>query len=297
MKFVTYLRDGKEGVAVLANDNVRGVDLEVAAGSLGLGTAPADMLALVERGDAAVDLARSVSERESELPTSAFVALDGHVLAPIPRPRKNVFAVGLNYVKHTREFTGSDRLPENPIIFTKAANAVIGNGATIKLRPDLSEQIDYEGELGVVIGKRGSDIRAENAHDYIFGFTIINDVTARDLQKRTSQWFLGKSLDTFCPMGPYLVHKSALAWPLQVAISTKVNGEVRQRSNTELLYFDIPKLIATVSAGITLEPGDLIATGTPEGVGMSFQPPKFLRSGDIVEVEIEGLGVLRNPVG
>ena len=296
MKFLTYRRDGEERLGVMSADGARGIDLAVAARTLEAGPVPADMLQLIELGDDAVSVARTVTDKSGELPANAFFAPDGQVIAPIPRPRKNVIAVGLNYVRHTREFTGSDDLPENPIIFTKASSSVVGPGVTIKLRPDLSEQIDYEGELGVVIGKRGADIPADRAHEHIFGYTIINDVTARDLQKRTSQWFLGKSLDTFCPMGPYLVHKSALGWPLKVGISTKVNGELRQESNTELLYFDIPQLIATVSAGITLEPGDIIATGTPEGVGMAFQPPKFLKSGDSVEIEIEGLGTLRNPV-
>lgn len=297
MTFLTYKRDAEERLGVLDRDGARAIDLADAAQRLGEGPTPKDMLQLIELGDAAAELARRIADRSGELPDSAFFTPNGNAIAPIPRPRKNVFAVGLNYVRHTREFTGSDRLPENPIIFTKAASSVVGPGATVRLRPDLSEQIDYEGELGVVIGKRGADIPAERAFEHIFGYTIVNDVTARDLQKRTSQWFLGKSLDTFCPMGPYLVHKSTLGWPLKVAISTKVNGELRQQSNTELLYFDIPKLIATVSAGITLEPGDIIATGTPEGVGMGFQPPKFLRSGDVVEIEIEGIGVLRNPVG
>jgi 2-keto-4-pentenoate hydratase/2-oxohepta-3-ene-1,7-dioic acid hydratase in catechol pathway len=204
--------------------------------------------------------------------------------------------VSLNYVRHNQEFTGSDKLPENPIVFTKAPTSIVGPEDEIRLRPDLTPEVDYEGELGVVIGKTGRDISKDQAQDHIFGYTIINDVTARDLQKRTSQWFLGKSLDTFCPMGPYLVHKSAVAWPVKLDIRTTVNGEVRQDSNTELLYFDIPTLIAAISAGITLEPGDIIATGTPEGVGMGFKPPKFLNTGDMVEVEIEKLGVLRNPV-
>lgn len=295
--FVTYRRDGRNRLGVLDRPGGRIVDARAAAGAE---DGPADMLEVIRLGDAAVDWARRVLAGADELADRLDGAVireeDAELAAPLPRPTKNVFAIGLNYVRHTAEFTGSDRLPEHPIVFTKAASSVIGPEAEVVLRPDLSEQIDYEGELGVVIGKAGRDIAPERAEEHVFGYTIVNDVTARDLQKRTSQWFLGKSLDTFCPMGPYLVHKSAVPWPVRLDLTTRVNGEVRQSSNTELLYFDLPKLISTVSAGITLEPGDVIATGTPEGVGMGFDPPRFLRSGDIVEVEIDMLGRLRNPV-
>ena len=254
------------------------------------------MLELIAAGDGALDAVERLLGASDQLPDGAFAESGARILAPIPRPRKNVFAVGLNYVRHNREFTGSDRLPDHPIVFTKAPTSVIGPDVPIELRPDLTPEVDYEGELGVIIGKRGRDIPKDRAEEHIFGYAIVNDVTARDLQKRTSQWFLGKSLDTFCPMGPYLVHKSAVGWPVRLDVRTTVNGEVRQEANTELLYFDIPTLIATISAGITLEPGDVIATGTPEGVGMGFDPPRFLRSGDVVEVMIDKLGTLRNPV-
>ncbi|MEX2542956.1 MAG: fumarylacetoacetate hydrolase family protein [Trueperaceae bacterium] len=296
MKFLTYLRHDEERLAVVAPDRSRAIDVVSAGEALGAFSVPRSMLELVTGGNDALNRVEDLLRRVEELPPEATIEPGGSVLAPIPRPRKNLFAVGLNYVRHTREFTGSDRLPDDPIIFTKAPTSVVGPNVAIELRPDLSSQVDYEGELGVVIGRRGRDIPAERAEEHIFGYTIINDVTARDLQKRTSQWFLGKSLDTFCPMGPYLVHKSAVGWPVKLGLRTIVNGEVRQDSNTELLYFDIPTLIATISAGITLEPGDVIATGTPEGVGMGFDPPKFLMAGDVVEIEIEGLGALRNPV-
>lgn len=296
MTFLTYLRHDRERLGVLTPDRGRILDLAAAAEALGESDAPRTMLDLVASGDGGVLLAGRILERVDELPSDAFAPDDPRILAPIPRPRKNVFAVGLNYVRHTREFTGSDRLPDFPIVFTKSPTSVVGPETPIELRPDLTPEVDYEGELGVVIGRRGRDIPAERALDHIFGYTVINDVTARDLQKRTSQWFLGKSLDTFCPMGPYLVHKSAVGWPVRLDVRTTVNGEVRQNANTELLYFDIPTLLSTISAGITLEPGDIIATGTPEGVGMGFDPPRFLKAGDVVEVEIEGLGTLRNPV-
>ncbi len=297
--FVPYLAFQHKNEARLGlYDRHRKRILDVACSLKALGdeVPPATMLELIVRGDEAAQIAERLLEHVDELPEEAFADRNARITAPLPRPSKNIFAVGLNYARHNQEFTGSDELPKNPIIFTKAPTSVIGPEDAIELRPDLSPEIDYEGELGVVIGKTGRDIPAEQAQDYIFGYTIVNDVTARDLQKRTSQWFLGKSLDTFCPMGPYLVHKSAVDWPLKLDIRTTVNGEVRQDSNTELLYFDIPTLIATISAGITLEPGDIIATGTPEGVGMGFSPPKFLNAGDVVEIEIEKLGVLRNPV-
>lgn len=296
MYFLTYQGQQEERLGLYDQHRNQILDVERSLSVLGEETRPGSMLELISNGDSAIQIAERLINHASELPEEAFAKPDSRILAPLPRPTKNIFAVGLNYVRHNQEFTGSDKLPENPIVFTKAPTSVVGPEDEIRLRPDLTPEVDYEGELGVIIGKTGRDISVEQAEDYIFGYTIINDVTARDLQKRTSQWFLGKSLDTFCPMGPYIVHKSAIAWPVKLDIRTTVNGEIRQNSNTELLYFDIPTLIATISAGITLEPGDIIATGTPEGVGMGFTPPKFLNTGDVVEIEIEQLGVLRNPV-
>lgn len=296
MYFLTYHHHDAHRLGLLDRDHDRILDLGCAAKALGEPAPPGTMPELIALGDEAVRLAERLLARAGELPAEAFADPDVRLAAPIPRPAKNIFAVGLNYVRHNQEFTGSSELPEHPIVFTKAPTSVVGPGDAVELRPDLTPEADYEGELGVVIGRRGRDIPAERAHEHIFGYTIINDVTARDLQKRTSQWFLGKSLDTFCPMGPYIVHKSVVGWPVKLGIRTTINGEVRQDSNTELLYFDIPKLIATISAGVTLEPGDVIATGTPEGVGMGFDPPRFLEAGDVMEVEIEKLGILRNPV-
>lgn len=297
MTFVTYRRRGQARLGVLDPDRTMVIDLVDAAETLGLGAAPTDMQALIESDEDGVALATDVVAQAPDLPSSASTPLDrAEILSPLPRPRKNLFAVGLNYVAHNKEFTSQNEMPTHPIVFTKAPTSVVGPGDDIVLRPDLSTQVDYEGELAVIIGKPGSDIPRERAEDHIFGYAIVNDVTARDLQKRTSQWFMGKTLDTFCPMGPYLVHKSAVGWPVRLGVRTTVNGEVRQDSNTENLYFDIPTLIATLSAGVTLEPGDVIATGTPEGVGMGFDPPRFLQDGDEVAVEIEKLGVLRNPV-
>jgi 2-keto-4-pentenoate hydratase/2-oxohepta-3-ene-1,7-dioic acid hydratase in catechol pathway len=201
--------------------------------------------------------------------------------------------MGRNYVEHAKE-SGSAP-PEVPVFFTKSPTTVVGPGAPVTHHA-VTQQLDYEVELVAVIGRRGRDIAPERALDYVFGYTIMNDVTARDLQRRHNQWFKGKSLDTFAPMGPWIVHRSALPDPQKLALSMRINGEVRQSSTTASMIFSVAQLISTLSAGMTLEPGDLLATGTPEGVAMGMQPPKWLQPGDVMEAEIEGIGVLRNRV-
>lgn len=225
--------------------------------------------------------------------------------APIPRPARNVMCVGKNYHEHAREFTKSgfdssassvaDAIPTAPIIFTKVPECVVANGADIRYPAGVSDSLDYEAELGLVIGRGGRGISKADAYSHICGYTIINDVTARDLQGKHKQWFLAKSLDTFCPMGPWLVTADEVD-PANLGVKCWVNDELRQNANTRDLIFDIPTLIATISAGITLQPGDVIATGTPAGVGIGFSPPKFLQRGDRVTIEIEGLGRLSNSV-
>jgi 2-keto-4-pentenoate hydratase/2-oxohepta-3-ene-1,7-dioic acid hydratase in catechol pathway len=225
---------------------------------------------------------------------------DIELLAPIIKPNRNIFCLGINYREHAYEFEkttdASKAIPKDPIVFSKLPTTVIGPEQPILSHSQVTSELDYEGEFAIIIGKEGTNIRKEDAFDYIFGYTIINDVTARDLQRKHKQWLLGKGLDSFGPMGPYIVTKDQLPDPQNLSLLTKVNGEVRQNSNTELLIFDIPTIIATLSNGITLKPGDIIATGTPKGVGMGFEPPKFLKPGDVVEIEIEGIGVLRNHV-
>ncbi len=225
--------------------------------------------------------------------------------APIPRPARNIMCVGKNYHEHAREFTKSgfdssassaaDAIPTAPIIFTKVPESVIANGVNIRYPAGVSDSLDYEAELGLVIGRGGRGIAKAEAYSHVCGYTIINDVTARDLQGRHKQWFLAKSLDTFCPMGPWLVTADAVD-PANLGVKCWVNDELRQNANTRDLIFDIPTLIATISAGITLQPGDVIATGTPAGVGIGFTPPRFLKRGDRVTIEIEGLGRLSNSV-
>jgi 2-keto-4-pentenoate hydratase/2-oxohepta-3-ene-1,7-dioic acid hydratase in catechol pathway len=238
-------------------------------------------------------------------PTSAPVALGAvKLIAPIPRPRRNVFCVGKNYHAHAREFAGSGcdssaksggDIPAVPIYFTKVPESVIGPNEPIVIVPEVSTAIDYEAELTVVIGRGGKGIKAADAMKHVWGYTIINDVTARDWQSRHSQWVLGKSFDTFCPMGPWLVSADECDGT-DTGVRCYVNGEKRQDASTTDLIFDIPTLIETLSAGITLYPGDLIATGTPVGVGIGFKPPKYLKAGDVVRVEIDGIGALENPL-
>jgi 2-keto-4-pentenoate hydratase/2-oxohepta-3-ene-1,7-dioic acid hydratase in catechol pathway len=237
--------------------------------------------------------------------TAGSPLADVKVLAPIDQPRRNIFCVGKNYHEHAAEFQNSgfdssakngEHAPEAPVIFTKPASTIIGPGDKIPRHTSVTSQLDYEAELGVVIGKAGRNISKANAMDYVFGYTVINDFTARDLQKLHRQWFLGKSLDGFCPMGPYLVTADEVDGQ-NIDVKCWVNGDLRQNSNTSNLIFDIPTLIETLSAGIELQPGDVIATGTPAGVGIGFTPPRFLQKGDVVRIEIENVGVLENEVG
>jgi 2-keto-4-pentenoate hydratase/2-oxohepta-3-ene-1,7-dioic acid hydratase in catechol pathway len=235
---------------------------------------------------------------------------DGHplaqakLLAPLDRPRRNVFCIGKNYHEHAAEFSKSgfdssakegEHAPEAPVVFTKPATTIIGPGATIPAHADVTRQLDYEAELTVIIGKAGRGIKKADAFGHVFGYTLVNDVTARDLQKLHRQWFLGKSLDGFCPMGPYIVTSDEVD-ATRLDIKCWVNGELRQNSNTSLLIFDIPTIIETISAGIELQPGDVIATGTPAGVGIGFNPPRFLKAGDVVRMEVPQIGVLENAV-
>ncbi len=221
--------------------------------------------------------------------------------APLPRPRRNIFCVGKNYHEHAKEFASSGfdssaaagAVPKHPIIFSKVPETVVAHRDTVRIDPAVSEAIDYEAELGVIIGTGGRGISADNALAHVWGYTIINDVTARDLQGRYSQWLIGKSQDTFCPMGPFAVTRDEIDLG-DTPIQCWINGELRQSANTRDLIFDVPTIIATLSAGVTLMPGDVIATGTPAGVGIGFKPPKYLVSGDVARIEIGGIGVLEN---
>ena len=289
MKIAAFQQHGQVGVGLVSSDllSLQPFDLPLAQRELGA----QHVIELLVRGEPLPALLAALKLSEVKL------------LAPLPRPRRNIFCVGKNYHAHAREFAGSGfdssaksggEIPAEPIIFTKVPESVIGPGASIEM-PAASSAIDYEAELTIVIGRGGKGILAKDALAHVWGYTIINDVTARDWQSRHQQWHLGKSFDTFCPMGPWLVSADECDGT-NTGVRCYVNGELRQNASTKDFIFDIPKLIETISAGITLYPGDLIATGTPVGVGIGFKPPKYLKSGDVVRVEIDGIGTLENPV-
>ena len=291
MKIAAFIHNDQPGVGLMSSDlqQVQPFDLSAADRAVGA-------LTLVER-----------QARDEAMPAllAALAISDVQLIAPLPKPRRNIFCVGKNYFAHAKEFAGSGfdssaksggEIPAEPIIFTKVPESVVGPGAAIDMPPaSVSVAIDYEAELAVIIGRGGKGIAAKDAMDHVWGYTIVNDVTSRDWQSRHQQWHLGKSFDTFCPMGPWLVSADELDGE-KTGVRCYVNGEERQNASTADLIFSIPKLIETLSAGITLYPGDVIATGTPVGVGIGFKPPKYLVAGDVVRVEIDGIGSLENPV-
>jgi 2-keto-4-pentenoate hydratase/2-oxohepta-3-ene-1,7-dioic acid hydratase in catechol pathway len=256
-------------------------------------------------GDTVDLVSRFESLRAQLKPVGAGKALaDATVLAPILNPRRNIFCIGKNYHEHAAEFSNSgfdtgakpgELSPVAPNVFTKPASTIVGPGAKVPSHAGVTKELDYEAELVVVIGKGGKGIKQADAYDHVFGYMIANDFTARDLQKLHRQWFLGKSLDGFCPSGPYLVSADEVDLDT-MTVKCWINGELRQDAPVSQLIFDIPTIIETISAGITLQPGDMIATGTPAGVGVGFNPPRFLKSGDRMRIEITGLGVLENEV-
>jgi 2-keto-4-pentenoate hydratase/2-oxohepta-3-ene-1,7-dioic acid hydratase in catechol pathway len=276
-------------------------------GQPGVGTVSSDgaeltPLAAADPSRGALSLIEALVRGES-LPTASGVRLPtsaATLLAPLPRPRRNLFCVGRNYHEHASElassvFSGSTADKEAwPIVFTKVPETVVGPHDPVRLpEASVSVQIDYEGELAVVIGKGGRNISRARAMDHVFGYTVVNDVTARDVQVRHQQWDLGKCFDTFCPMGPWIVTADEVD-ARKTRLRTWVNGELRQDASTADMIFDIETLIETCSRGITLLPGDVIATGTAAGVGMGFKPPRWLKAGDVVRIEIDGVGAIEN---
>ena len=298
MKLLTFRADGRQAVGLLDADGLVH-DLTDAVGTSDL-----------------VDVVSRWSELSEQLAAAAAgqgrPLSDVEVLAPVPHPRRNVFCVGRNYREHAREFGASgydsgadkgpdtDHVPTSPVVFTKPASSVVGPDADVESHPTVTKELDYEAELAVIIGVGGRDISAADAGRHVWGYTIINDVTARDRQRDHKQWFLGKGLDTFCPTGPWAVSADEVdpegSCRPDLTVECRVNGELRQQASTLDLIFDVPTLVETLSAGLTLEAGDIIATGTPAGVGIGFDPPRFLAPGDVVEVSITGLGTLRNTV-
>ncbi|ALC91902.1 hypothetical protein AM500_20490 [Bacillus sp. FJAT-18017] len=296
MKLGTVIHK-KEKLAVLVSGDGQAVLPLKEASSRGVEFPPTligclEGTAFFEKAQSFAQWAESVEEAKALwIPIS-----DVELLAPITRPAKNIICIGKNYAEHAIEMGSADDIPEHVMVFTKPPTAVIGPDKGIPSHSEITDQLDYEGELAVIIGKKGTGIAKEDAMDYVFGYTILNDVTARDLQSRHKQYFLGKGLDGSAPMGPWIVTKDEIPHHGNLDIQTKVNGEIRQDSNTKHLIFPIEQLIADLSKGMTLEPGDIIATGTPAGVGKGFKPPKFLKSGDTIEITIEGIGVLKNTV-
>ncbi|MEF7612363.1 fumarylacetoacetate hydrolase family protein [Aquincola sp. MAHUQ-54] len=286
MRIATFLLDGQRRVGLVSADGQHLQPLKLAPADARRGA-----LALIEAA------ANGQALPEAEGPEIALAGV--RLEAPLPLPRRNLWCVGRNYHAHAQELQASVFKDNNsnpaswPIVFTKVPECVVGPHDDVQLPGAVSSQIDYEAELAVVIGRGGKNIARADAMQHVFGYTVVNDVTARDVQMRHQQWDMGKSFDTFCPMGPWIVTADALDGT-KTRVRCWVNGELRQDGPTENMIFDIPTLIETVSRGITLYPGDVIATGTPAGVGLGLTPPRFLQPGDVVRIEIDGLGVIEN---
>lgn len=284
MRLATYQHDGGTRVGAVVDDRI----VEVAS----------DMVELIAGGAGALEHARALAQ------SARGTSLAGvRLLAPIPHPRRDVFCVGWNYSEHFREgqlVRGKDvppDLPEWPALFSKGPNTVVGTEAGVLFPAPHSEQLDWECELAVVIGREGRDIPEARALEHVFGYTCANDVSVRDVQRRHGgQWFKGKNFDTHLPLGPWIVTADEIPNPHALRISTRVNGTTKQDSRTDQMVFTVPRILRDLSAGMTLVAGDIIITGTPEGVGFARKPPEFLKVGDVVEVEIESIGVLRNAV-
>ena len=302
MKYITFSTsdDARLRIGAISEESV--IDLERAAASQWPGTFPSSLLGLIQsRPDS--------WKRMNELAAGALAGKPAHAShalnsirwhAPIPRPTKNIFCLGLNYVAHLKESSAARgreaKIPEVPVFFSKTPTTVTGPFDPVPWDRQVTQQVDYEAELGVIIGLGGKNIPRAESLAHIFGYTIINDVSARDVQFRHMQWFKGKSLDGFCPMGPSIVTADEFGNPQDKRITLRVNGEQRQSATTADMIFPVDAIIEWLSKGMTIEPGDIIATGTPEGVGLGRTPPLYLNDGDLVETEIEGIGVLRNRI-
>jgi 2-keto-4-pentenoate hydratase/2-oxohepta-3-ene-1,7-dioic acid hydratase in catechol pathway len=300
MKLATAQLHGRTFIGLIMEDD-KILDIQRAEKKLfEMATAPQTMIECIEMGEKFINHLKQLElwvKKSDETESYLYSISEVKWLAPILYPRKNIFCVGKNYRDHAMELGSEADIPVDVMLFSKAPTTVIGHEETIDPHVHLTKELDYEGELAVIIGKKGKVISEEDAMEYVYGYTIINDITARDLQSRHKQFLLGKSLDTSCPMGPYIVHKSAIEDPYSLNVVTKVNGEVRQNGQTKDMIFSIENVISTISQGTTLEPGDIIATGTPAGVGKGFKPPKYLMPGDAVEISIDGVGTLSNKIG
>jgi 2-keto-4-pentenoate hydratase/2-oxohepta-3-ene-1,7-dioic acid hydratase in catechol pathway len=294
MRLVTFDADRAHAVGVVREDGS-----VVALGDIVRG-APATMLEVIRAWhDIGARLAGADLRAAAGMPADKV-----RLLAPIPRPARNVLCVGWNYADHFAEgktFRGASapqEIPAHPALFTKSAAAVVGPDMPVLHPGPHSDEMDFEAELGVIVGTRGRDITPERALDHVFGYTIGNDVSVRDVQRTRhgGQWFKGKSFDTHCPLGPWIVTADEIPDPQVLSIASRINGATKQDSNTKYMVFSVARIVSELSQGMTLEPGDVILTGTPSGVGFARTPPEFLRPGDVMEMEIEGIGILRNPV-
>ncbi|HEX6291948.1 MAG TPA: fumarylacetoacetate hydrolase family protein [Herpetosiphonaceae bacterium] len=286
MRLVTFFHRGMMIGALRDNDVIM------------LDSVAPDMQTLIEMGPSGL---RRAAQIVAEAMPHNLVPLDRtRLYAPLPNPRKNIVCLGMNYAEHAREsarFKGlPETLPEHPVFFTKATTSVNHPDGGVPLDPSITEQLDWEVELALIIGVGGKNIRRQDAMRHVWGYTIVNDISARDLQTRHQQFYKAKSLDGYCPMGPCILTADEVADPSQLGLRLRVNGEIKQQAFVSDLIFDIPTIIEILSRGQTLEPGDIIATGTPSGVGMGRRPPEFLQVGDVIEAEVDRIGVLRNTV-
>jgi len=299
LKLVSYRVDELHRVGLVLRDMVFDLNKAYTAYLGERRALPNDMISLLEGGEESFRKVRELEEklvRQDDLQKAkgtCYALQQVKILAPIPRPRKNIFCLGVNYPDHAAERRNEP--PKHPIFFTKPPTCVIGSGDPVVL-PRSSQKIDYEVELAFIFGRQGKNILAKEAWDYIAGYTVLNDITARDLQRSHQQWFKGKSLDTFAPMGPFLVTPDEVHDPHDLKICLSLNGKVMQEDNTKELFFKIPEIIASISADMTVEAGDIVSTGTPGGIGDSRNPPVYLKAGDTIRAEVEGIGVLENPV-
>ncbi len=298
MKLVTCLHEGRT-LAGLWRDG-RVLDLQAAGRRMNEAADLGSMLAIIRGGEGSLAVLQRVASRGDEFADAWLDASQLRFLAPIPVPVRNVFCVGRNYADHVKEGfakAGQEaRLPEVPQFFSKATGSVNAPDGEVRLDRRITQLLDYEVELAVVIGRGGRDIPSGQALEHVFGYTVANDFTARDLQRRHEQWFKGKSLDGTCPLGPCIADRAEIGNPGTLELSLSVNGTERQRARAAQMIFDIPTIIASLSAGLTLEPGDIIATGTPAGVGYAMTPPQALKGGDLVVAKIDRIGELRNRI-
>ena len=283
MKLLTFEYEGKERVGFLKNEKVYAID----------------------KYESMLDLIKNTNDKElkafEEKAEKGIALADVKVLAPIPSPEQDIICLGVNYAAHAEESArfkkeSYDGKAQYPVYFSKRVDKAVADGDFIESHSDIVDSLDYEAELAVIIKGDAVKVKKEDARKYVFGYTVINDVSARNIQNRHKQWYFGKSLSGFCPMGPYIVTSDETAYPPKLNIKSRINGELRQNSNTELLLFGIDYVINELSQGMVIKSGSIISMGTPAGVGMGFTPPKFLKSGDVVECEVEGVGLLKNTV-